>query len=276
MSFGLFLSILVTFSGAVLAQPTLPTVTSICENLDGLQAGDWLILDLDGTVITEAQVLGRDQWFERKIKSLVDDHGLTNDEAWAWLRPISAAAKKMSGHKLTEDCLSPKIRAAQARGVGVFAITGRPPKMRAETIRTLRRLGVDFGYSPLPHDVFSSVDWAGLHDSVTYFDGVFFTGGCDKGQVLRQILRSVKAPRHIRAFDDQEKNVRSFNKMFALQKLNGDAFQVTGSATSLVDMKIGDVELHEFLRRNSRTLMSDDEALLSLSPSCALTVLDSR
>jgi hypothetical protein len=70
--------------------------------------GDWVIVDLDETVVVEEQALGRDHWLQRQIRKLMQTDHLSYEDAKAKLSPLNRTIKKLSHVKLTEDGLVSK------------------------------------------------------------------------------------------------------------------------------------------------------------------------
>lgn len=262
----IYFSLMTIFSltGFVVHATDLHPVThSICEDTRDLKPGDWLILDLDGTTITEEQVLGQDQWHERQIERVMGGAGVGRDVGAAAIRPLYKAIKQASRLKLVEeDCIAERIRELQENGVSVMAVTGRAPRFATETLRDLALLGIDFNRSVIPAQ-FTSLKFGG--EDVEFHGGVFFDGGLEKGFLLQVLVDAVpERPGHIRIYDDQEKHLAVYDLIIAQRKLPARAVHFIPEAWVRADdqMAIADVQLRDFLRRGKvGPIMSDEVAM---------------
>ena len=260
----IFLSLMTIFSltsFVVHAKDAGGVAHSICEDTKDLKPGDWLILDLDGTTITEGQVLGQDQWHQLAVQRVMEGAVVGRDEAAAVLRPLTVAIKRASRLVLVEECMPKRVRQLQDAGVSVFAVTGRAPRFATETLKHLARLGIDFTRSATPAQ-FTSLKWDG--EDVVFKGGVFFDGGLEKGFLLQVLVDAVPVrPGHIRIYDDQESNIRIYDLIISRLKLSARAVHFIPEPwlREQDQMAIADVQRRDFVRRgNTGPIMSDAEA----------------
>jgi hypothetical protein len=272
MRIKLFLFVLMTIFGSARAENgpvashfSTQMTDSICATLELQGAGSWVIFDLDGTVMAEPQILGRDQWYHSWIQRTALQEGISLEHAQAELRPLYIAIKNVSDVVLLESCLPQIIHHLQRNGVGVFALTGRRPDMAFKTRRLLKSFDIDFDHSTLPRAEFQGLDWSMLPNAIAFDRGIFFTDGADKGVIINHILSAVSScPHSLQVYDDLDKNVRMFQRSLSFWKIPTRLYHYVPQvfrSPSLV-LQVGDIQLSAFVRGGMKgPIMSDKVAL---------------
>lgn len=147
---------------AVAANAEIREAATMREAVSGLGQGDFVVFDIDNTVLEPAQTLGSDQWFEYRVKvhkSKGKDEKQAVDSAIQDWMPV----QEMTDVQLVEAATSGIIRKLQDKGIAVVALTARPDELRSTTINQLRSAGVKF-------------------------ENILFSFGKNKGLVLRDYL----------------------------------------------------------------------------------------
>lgn len=237
--------------------------SSICQDASHLQTGEWLILDLDGTIFTEAQQLGRDRWHDRYLEKLIQV-GVRPDSAKEELHKLTVEIKNSSQVQLTEADLALKIRSLQKRGVIVLGFTGRPPGMARTTLARLRSFGIHFESSQYPMDQLSKIDWSEFPKHIQFANGVFFLNATNKGVALKTIFSSLdEKPESVSIFEDQERNLKPFTEALNEAHVAGAVYHYTPPSiySEEEQMKMAHLQLTDFLDRGRRApIMSDTAA----------------
>jgi Protein of unknown function (DUF2608) len=249
--------LLVVASGPAAA---LTKTDSICKNVADLDAGDWLILDIDGTIVTEAQMAGRDVWYYQKVQQVMKDEKISFDDAVAKYKPIERSIKTMSRMQLTEKCIPAMIKDLQKRGVYVFAVTGRTPKLADATIAQLSQYDIHLD-SLMPPSLLQHIDWSDFSKNIEYKSGVFFADGANKGDVITRLFQTVAVkPKTVSFFDDWDQPLNQVSLALEVLKVNAHIYKYApfGDPLTLEQMQIGDLEMNEFTEHHQPSVIMDD------------------
>ena len=237
---------------------------SIVDRIRNVPEGSWVVVDLDETVMSETQLLGRDEWHGEYTQRKMRQTGLTFKETADGFNALNMDIKGRSAVRATEPSLPAVISELVARGVFVFAITSRHVELERVTIQKLDSIGVHFqgpALQSLP--------------SANFMSGVEFTGGLDKGQALKQIVSHARTvPSSIVFFDDRMSHVKSMAAAISEMKIPGRTYLYSRIETDFtrrlppeLRLRIADEQLKRFISEGPRSeVMSDAAAVLQLSP----------
>ena len=191
------------------------------DTLDLLKSTDkdrvLVVLDIDNTILAMEQGLGSDQWYEwQKGLSEKDPCNPQNvGDRFAAQGSLYFA----SAMRPTQEDGAAQVRAIQATGVAVIALTSRGMDFRLQTFRELRRNGFSFSYSAIGPQGGYAEPFMPVKDGrfSLYEDGVFLTAGQHKGQMLYSLLEKIGygIPSVIIMADDKQKNLDAVKETFS-------------------------------------------------------------
>ncbi len=184
------------------------TIDHFEELNERIQPGTWVIVDIDGTLIDAAQMLGSTHWLYDHLKELVHEKEHAPAEAAFAFEEMLGSVRACVPYVPMEEYIPEMIADLQVRGHTVFALTHRPLSMHAATKKHLSSVGLDFTKtSPLKKDHWFS-DLSRLHDGV-----LFVSDFGPKGRTLALLLEHLgKTPQAIVFIDDSEHNVKSVDQ----------------------------------------------------------------
>ena len=197
------------FSFSIFGNPMeCVSIKTLQPYLDQLQPGDWLVVDIDDTVITPSAMMFRTQSPHCK---LIDNLKTSPNSdltvsIWRLNRKIM----------LVEEEWPAIIDALQKRGVIVIALTqmhtgsfGKISSMEKWRAQELKTLGITFS-------AFATNDIEILIDGekpATVYQGILFTGPHTKADVLENFIKRYGKPPKIVFFDDRFEHVKSLEKL---------------------------------------------------------------
>lgn len=176
-----------------------------------------VVLDIDNTILAMEQGLGADQWYDWQKELNQNDpcssHNVGNRFA------VQGALYFVSAMRRTQQDAADLLSTIQNTGIRVISVTSRGPDYRLQTFRELRRNDFDFSYTAIGPargyaEPFVPVENGRLS---RYENGVFFTAGQHKGQMLYALLEktSTPMPAVIVMADDKQKNLDAVNETFS-------------------------------------------------------------
>ena len=175
-----------------------------------------VVLDLDNTLLAMEQDLGSDQWYDwQKKLQMADpcDPRLVTDRL-----AVQGAVYFASAMRPTQSTGADVIRQLQDADFKVIVVTSRGPDFRLQTFRELRRNDFSFQSSAFGPDGGYDDDFQLDGDSrpVRFEDGVFFTAGQNKGEMLQALLLKTASPwpTIIVMADDKVKNLQDMLDAF--------------------------------------------------------------
>lgn len=176
-----------------------------------------VIFDIDNTILAMEQGLGSDQWYEWQ-KGLSETNPC-NPQNVGNRFAAQGSLYFISAMRPTQDDGADQVRAIQATGVAVIALTSRGMDFQLQTFRELRRNNFSFNYSAIGppggfEEPFMPVDDGRMS---LYEDGVFLTAGQHKGQMLYALLEKTgfDMPAVIIMADDKQKNLDAVKETFS-------------------------------------------------------------
>jgi hypothetical protein len=162
----------------------------------------------------------------------------------------------------------------------VIALTSRGPDFRLQTFRELRRNDFSFSYSAIGpaggyNESYLPVENGRLS---RYEDGVFFTAGQHKGQMLHTLLEKTgtRIPAVIVMADDKQKNLDAVKTTFSALNVPVHAWRYTGEDENVRDFDPDQADarwksIEDALRQIQHELGPDNYDLggAVLPPECA-------
>ena len=176
-----------------------------------------VVFDIDNTILAMEQGLGSDQWYEwQKDLSEKDP---CNPQNVGNRFAAQGSLYFASAMRPTQEDGANQVRAIQATGVAVIALTSRGMDFRLQTFRELRRNGFSFSYSAIGPQGGYAEPFMPIEDGrlSLYEDGVFLTAGQHKGQMLYSLLEKTGygMPSVIIMADDKQKNLDAVKETFS-------------------------------------------------------------
>lgn len=195
-------------------------IVSMSEIAPALTPGTLLVLDIDNTLVEPVGNIGSDQWYYYLEKAYRRD-GLEESEAETKAGDTWTKAQATVAVKPVEPLTPGFVRAQQARGLKVMALTARGPEDATATFRQLAAIGVDFSVNPV-----SKQELKTPHKGL-YSRGVFFVGeGPDKGKTLAAFLKTISLrPKKIVFVDDKPHHARNVDAAMTAAGLTCTAFR---------------------------------------------------
>jgi hypothetical protein len=189
-----------------------------------------VVFDIDNTLLAMEQGLGADQWYDWQKHLSKED--VCNPQNVGNRFAVQGAMYFSSAMRPTQQDAADQVKAIQANGIPVFALTSRGPEYRLQTFRELRRNGYSFVHSSIGPDG----GYEGLFIPVQdgrfsrYEDGVFLTAGQHKGQMLLSLLEKTgtRVPTVIVMIDDKQKNLDAVKETFSALNIPVRAWRYTG------------------------------------------------
>lgn len=196
-----------------------------------------VVFDIDNTLLAMEQGLGADQWYDWQkdlsSKDACNPQNVGNRFA------VQGALYYASAMRPTQLDAADRVKAIQAAGIAVIALTSRGPDYRLQTFRELRRNDYDFTFSAIGpqggyDEPFAPVD--GGRES-RYEDGVFLTAGQHKGEMLHALLQKTGTglPDVIVMADDKQKNLDAVKETFGELGVPVHAWRYTGEDQNVAD-----------------------------------------
>lgn len=173
-------------------------ISNVKPALKNIHYDSWIFFDLDNTVMESVLELGGDQWFSHLMR-----HAPSEQQA------VLALYYAVQAHVRTQ-AVEPEIvmiiKAFQAIGLPVFALTARGPAILQPTIRQLAEIGIDFSKNQKNQMRLSQ-------------SGIICCNGQNKGDALAQFLNQcTQLPRHLVMFDDKHPHLLHVQR--AVERLN--------------------------------------------------------
>lgn len=237
-----------------------------------------VVFDIDNTIMAMEQGLGSDQWYEwQKGLSEIDP---CNPKSVGDRFAAQGSLYFASAMRPTQTDGAAQVRAIQATGVPVIALTARGMDFRLQTFRELRRNGFSFSYSAIGPQGGYMEPFMPIKDGrlSLYEDGVFLTAGQHKGQMLYALLEKTGfgMPSVIVMADDKQKNLDAIKETFSALDVPVHAWRYTGEDENVsgFDPELANTQWQSIeapLRQIQQVLGPDNYDLTGavLPPECA-------
>lgn len=190
----------------------------IIELIDEVGKDDVLVVfDIDNTLLAMEQGLGADQWYEWQKELSKSDQ--CNPDNVGNRFAVQGALYFVSAMRNTQADGPEQVKAMQALGAPVIALTSRGMEFELQTFRELRRNGYGFSYTAIGPPGGYEKPFIPVEDGrfSLYQDGVFLTAGQHKGQMLLALLEKTGTPMPdvIVMTDDKQKNLDAIKETFS-------------------------------------------------------------
>ncbi len=192
------------------------SINTLQSRIDQLQPGDWLVVDIDDTIITPQAMMFRPA---SSFCTFIDD--IKKD-------PLHNMAEILSTWRLSRKTMLveqewPEILdVLQKKGVIVIALTqmhtgklGKIPSMEHWRVNELRNLEITF--SPFSTDTVEIL--IDTDEPATLYQGILFTGAHPKADVLSSFIKKYGTPPKILFFDDRLYQVRALEELCAKMQI---------------------------------------------------------
>lgn len=199
-----------------------------------------VVYDIDNTLMRFKTSFASDQWYNWQKEQL--DKGCPVHciaDSVAGVLDYSYNATFLSRMLLVEKEIPSLIKNLQKTKYGVAALTSRGPVNYPATIRELNRNGVDLDFRNAPRLPFSTK----IHGrKVRYAQGIFFTSGLNKGEMLTYLINREGLDKKYKAIfflDDRLKHVQHMDKWFK-KKLDIFSYRLTTTDKIVKDFEKSD------------------------------------
>ncbi len=236
---------------------TVETLKQTIAIISTLQPGDWLVLDVDNTLIMPADAIFQsnspDKDFVDHFKKQNPPNLATNLSKWRLKRKA----------KLVELGWPEVLQMLRDKGIVVFALTqmdtgeyGAIPSMEKWRAAELKSMGLHFtSYAEQVVETLLSGERA-----ATVYQGIMFTGIYTKAEVLAAFMtKHPKKPKHIVFIDDRMEQVTAIENWCNANhiKITSCHYIAANNINGNVVPKRSDLQLESFQNGN---WLSDSEA----------------
>lgn len=189
-----------------------------------------MVFDIDNTLLAMEQGLGADQWYDWQKEISNNDHCSPNNVGNRFA--AQGAIYFASAMRPTQSDGPTVVKAVQAQGIPVIALTSRGQDYRLQTFRELRRNDFDFTFSAIGPAGGYAAPFVPVVDGrmSRYEDGVFLTAGQHKGEMLQALLikTGTPMPEVIIMADDKQNNLDAVKQTFGQLNVPVHAWRYTG------------------------------------------------
>lgn len=184
------------------------SIKTLLPYLEQLQPGDWLVVDIDDTIITPTTMMFRTQSpYHKLIDNLkASPNSDVTVSTWRLSRKIMLVEKEWA---LILELLKKKgviVIALTQMHTGSFGKISSMEKWRAEELKAL-----NVNFSPYaPNDVEILIDG---EQPATLYQGILFTGSHTKAATLTSFVNKCGKPPKLIFIDDRIEHVKSLEKL---------------------------------------------------------------
>lgn len=230
-------------------------IFNIAEIEPHIGPNDWIIWDIDNTILETTQILGSDQWFTYFLGKKQAE-GLSASEAVLEALKVYVSVQNTTKVRPVESDVLERIRRHQAQGNTVILLTSRGDYLEQATHNQMNDLDLSFNHGVFQDQVFTLE--AGTEKKLS--KGVIFcSGGRNKGDCLEVVLNRLDTrPEKIVFIDDKLSYIDTVEKM--ADKL-GIAF--VGLRYGYLDEKVAQLNVKiaaQQLEKFEHPILSDEEA----------------
>jgi hypothetical protein len=171
------------------AQTQIREIASIEQLLDLADpaSSQLIILDIDNTLYHPRQMLGSDEWFDYFHKKQCSLHGNT-PEARQHVVHLWRAIQTVTEVIPIEAQTALLVQSIQNKACCVMAMTTRGPEMANTTFQQTASLKIDLSRTSPTKVRFQIHKMPEVH----YGNGILFTNGNPKGEVLKEFLHQIQ------------------------------------------------------------------------------------
>lgn len=200
--------ILFTSCKTVVTKPSatqeIPRISSMSAIMDAMDQADWVIFDIDHTLLEATTEYCHSNWFYDQYEDAIA-RGIPEQVALNALLPSWEQSQKNCTVKPVEAITPALVKKIQAGGKYVMALTTRSKTIASDTIAQLASLGIDFSTSAPITDTRALSHGAYIKNGI-----VFTTEFTTKGDVLKEYVTLASSkPKTIVFVDDSMRNLIS-------------------------------------------------------------------
>lgn len=153
------------------------------ELLDHVTPDTLVILDIDDTLLIPVQMLGCDEWFMHRLKT-IEASGLPRGKALDRALAEWEAIRHLTKMEIVEEGSDQIVQQLQNQGYTVMGLTTQGLALATRTVEQLKLANINL-FKTAP----SSVDHYFINGhGVLYRKGILFTAGTPKGPALVKLL----------------------------------------------------------------------------------------
>lgn len=236
---------------------TIDSVNQIIEIITTLKPGDWLVVDVDNTIIMPTDDIFKsnspDKYFIDTLKKQSHKNLETNLSKWRLKRKI----------QLVENNWPEILNAAKTKGIFVYALTQIDTgsygiiqsleKWRSDELEKMNLVFSNYAEANI------EILLAGK-SCATIYNGIMFTGDNKKSEVLNAfIAKHATKPKHIVFVDDRTEQVHDIENWCTQNHITVSAlhYRVCENITGNVNFARSTLQLNSFENGN---WLSDSEA----------------
>ena len=207
-----------------------------------------IIFDVDNVLVEPCGWVGGTPWFEYELNKRIEQ-GVDSKQAFEQVLALCVQFQHAIELKLVDPQTAEIVKALQAQGHCVIALTSRAPAQAERTIAQLKKLGIDFSIS--------CFNAQAIDKPYSFQSGIIFCQTYAKSQAVIELLEDAHyLPETILFIDDFLKNVQALH--VALKDWN-PAISYIGIRYSYLDGKRVDVsaaqqELENLQKQTASTL----------------------
>lgn len=236
-----------------------------------IKDGDWVILDLDQTVMESKTSWGSSGWIYAMVDQMVGE-GMDRGEAFRRTSLPFHRSQRFVKVQPMEDNTVAVLNAIIDKGYVVFGCTAREANNAAPTVDHLYDLGIDLDSSA---PVKALIDFDFEVGLAKFFEGVLFCDNNGKGRVLAALLdylqnEGVAKPHRVVFVDDLVSNVESVERMLTKMGIEVIGLHYTRGALRQCENRLDVVNLQS---ECASRILSDAEARLLFDSSLPAAAL---
>lgn len=223
-----------------------------------LDGNTLIVFDIDNTLIEPVQTLGSDQWFEHRVKELVEQ-GSTLDDALTETRYEWNSIQGVTQVSAVEEQTAPLVKRLQQEGYAVMGLTTRSMGISLLTKHQLRQVGIDLRTTAPTHGEVYMHNGRGT----IFTDGVLFTSATNKGMAFEKFIRALNlAPKRVIFVNDKRSHLEELEFCCNKHKI-----PYIGLRYGYLDEKVAQFsgELAQQQRQHFGRILSDEAARKALS-----------
>lgn len=237
-------------------QAKIIEVSKLEEVLPYVDHETLVVLDLDDTLIVPKQMLGGDCWFRSEMKRL-QDNGFSMEESLAKMLPDYFSLQHHLEVLPVEVTTAQVVHQFQQKAHKVIGLTTRSSELAFRTMQQLRSIDIDLSLKSLS-DTEHNLNTHFPHD---YIQGILFTQGNHKGEVLQRLCQHINyQPKKVIFINDKHKYVMQLEETFSALKIPYLGFRYAACDQDIhrYDPKVAKVQHHYF----GSILSNEDAAYL--------------
>lgn len=191
---------------------TIIETASIANIIPFIDAGSWLLIDLDNTMFEAVQAYGHANWFYEEVHRR-QQKGMSREEAIRDTYPQWTKSQQTCAVKPVEEGFISFLTSLQKQGVVTMGLTHRQTCLAESTLRQVDSLGFDFTETAPSKETFV----VPASYPTLYTQGILFVGDFNKkSDVFLSFFSPMqKQPKNVIFIDDKKENVEDLKILFS-------------------------------------------------------------